>query len=91
MRDLHPYSHNANGHQFGPGGDKQWEAPTFKILWPFNYTESCGHVTNQKSYISTCRTPMATKLDKDNLQQETRTHKVTWPFKYVAKRGYMSN
>ena len=64
VKALYLQYHKSSFHQTCPSGGLQWEAPTYKVTWPFYYAVLRDNMTNWKPYISTTTMPMATKLHR---------------------------
>ena len=64
-------------------GDLPWDAPTNKIILPFNHV-LWHHMTNlKKRFICFCSKHIGTKLNKLAIYLIDTTLKVTWPFDSV--------
>ena len=49
-------------HQSWQDGNLTWQAPTYKVKWPFDHMVLQGHETNKNHFMFTAIVPLATKL-----------------------------
>ena len=62
QKPLYLYYQSAYGRQSWQDGNLTWQAPTYKVTWPFDHMVLQGHETNKNHFMFTTIVPLATKL-----------------------------